>query len=681
MLFPKNFQDTDSLIRLYKKTNEDSTKIQLLIETGNILKENSPDSALYFYNKALEANKNLNNPKNLAIILKKLSETFILIGNYKSAINNFELLLDVNKRLNDVSISINCYNNLGYAYQVLGKYPLAIEYYLKSLHLCENLTKSTDNSMKKLAIEGIFSYYVNVGGIYLDQSDYIEAENHFNKAIELCDTMIKTSNDVELINLGNIGKSTCLNALGSIYYIMRDYTKAEEYFYKVLNYNKKINYLKGISESYNNLGNLFSDIGKYDKAIDYLHKSAEIRKKLNEKKNYAIIIGNIACCYNKAKEYSMALQYSDTCLEIAKDIGALKVISYAYVYKSDAYKGLKNFTKAYEFFVLYKQFSDSLINIESKKQIIEMQTKYETEKKEKKINNLQKQNQLKKIILNNQIKVRNILIIGSTVLFISLLILFIFFNQKRRLNFKLIAANRKLIESEKNLKKLNEIKNKFFSIISHDLRSPLSSIKTSFNILQNNVGTFTDEELKQFSHQILKSIDNISTLLDNLLIWSRTEIGQIEYKPTHFDLHEIVQSVISIYEIKAQQKQIRLISNINNEIEVFGDINMINFILRNLIDNAIKFTRKDGNIEIFSKPIDNNYVEIRIHDNGIGISEGNLKKIFSGLDFSTIGTQKETGLGLGLRLCNEFIKKHGGKIQIKSNKTSGTTCSFILPTL
>jgi PAS domain S-box-containing protein len=241
------------------------------------------------------------------------------------------------------------------------------------------------------------------------------------------------------------------------------------------------------------------------------------------------------------------------------------------------------------------------------------------------------------------------------------------------------TAELKLKASEQKLKVANTTKDKLFSIIAHDLKSPLNSILGFSELLNNKIQTYDIEKSKKFATIINTSAKNNLHLLENLLTWAKTQTEQIEFIPENLKLYPIVEEIFLVLNSSASLKNIKLISSLSDDIVAYADRCMLSTILRNLISNAIKFTNSGGKIDI-SAVSKQDHIEISVTDNGVGINEENQKKLFGAdVNFTLLGTESESGTGLGLMLCKEFVEKHGGRIWVESEVGKGSKFAFTLP--
>ncbi|RUT79547.1 ATP-binding protein [Ancylomarina longa] len=231
----------------------------------------------------------------------------------------------------------------------------------------------------------------------------------------------------------------------------------------------------------------------------------------------------------------------------------------------------------------------------------------------------------------------------------------------------------------KELESLNATKDKFFSIIAHDLKNPFASLIGASDILVENGDDLSKEQVKTFSSIINQSARQGFRLLENLLEWSRMQTGAIAWKPKVIDLWDLVNESVNLLTGSAEGKDIRLIANVQEDLRVMADPNMINTVVRNLISNAIKFTPHGGEVIVRSH-INKQMIEIWVQDNGIGIAPEVMGKLFR-IDEQHVqkGTDNETGTGLGLILCKEFVERHHGKIWVDSELGKGSSFKFSLP--
>ena len=235
-------------------------------------------------------------------------------------------------------------------------------------------------------------------------------------------------------------------------------------------------------------------------------------------------------------------------------------------------------------------------------------------------------------------------------------------------------------KQEEDLKEALATKDKIFSIIGHDLRSPFNHILGFTELLIENTKDFSDPKFASYLDIINLTANKTLTLLDNLLNWAKSETGRTYFHPDKMILLPIIREIFSLSNSIAQKKNIALNYFEPEEITVFADQNMIHTILRNLISNAIKFTNSDGKIDVNASQVDDNFVEIAVSDTGVGIGEEAQKKLFSlASNKLTYGTANEKGTGLGLILCKDFVEKHGGKIWVESELGKGSTFKFMLP--
>ncbi len=230
-----------------------------------------------------------------------------------------------------------------------------------------------------------------------------------------------------------------------------------------------------------------------------------------------------------------------------------------------------------------------------------------------------------------------------------------------------------------DLNKTNANKDRFFSIIAHDLRSPFGSMLGISEFLVKHFDDISHEELKEFNFSLNNSLNRIFKLLENLLQWANLQSGRLIFKPGIFDLKDLTAQVIEILHPAAEEKFIKLKNEINTELPVYADKNMISTVLRNLISNAIKYTNSGGNVSVNAEFSDGK-IQISVNDNGIGIPDEILEKLFKVEEkVTTLGTENEKGTGLGLILCKDFVEKHDGKIWAESNLNEGSTFTFTLP--
>jgi len=241
-------------------------------------------------------------------------------------------------------------------------------------------------------------------------------------------------------------------------------------------------------------------------------------------------------------------------------------------------------------------------------------------------------------------------------------------------------AEEELKESEARFRELNATKDKFFSIIAHDLRSPFNSILGFSKLLEENVRSKEYSSVEEYASIIHKSTQHTLDLLMNLLEWSRSQIGRMEFTPEYLEFTILVKDIVGLFDDAARQKSITVSMEEFPNATVFADKALLSIILRNLISNAIKFTHPGGEIHLSARMQDQQ-LKVCVMDNGVGIKKEDLKKLFRMEEsISKRGTQNEQGTGLGLLLCKEFVEKHGGKIWAESTIDKGSVFCFTLPT-
>ena len=236
-----------------------------------------------------------------------------------------------------------------------------------------------------------------------------------------------------------------------------------------------------------------------------------------------------------------------------------------------------------------------------------------------------------------------------------------------------------LEDTNKNLLELNEIKDKFFSIIAHDLRNPFTSLIGLSEMLNKNHSKFDKKDLERITQNIFLAAKSTFDLLENLLEWARIQTNKISFVPRSVCFNGICKEIIEHLQPNCESKNIRMIFTLKEDLFVTADVNMVKTILRNLVTNAIKFTDKNGAIEIKASK-NEDYATITISDNGVGMDEKNRSRLFDSFQqFSNTGTRGEKGTGLGLMLCKEFVEKHDGKIWVESELGKGSDFKFTLP--
>ncbi|MBO6535010.1 MAG: PAS domain S-box protein [Balneolaceae bacterium] len=240
-------------------------------------------------------------------------------------------------------------------------------------------------------------------------------------------------------------------------------------------------------------------------------------------------------------------------------------------------------------------------------------------------------------------------------------------------------AEKTIKEQNEELIALNAAKDKFLTILAHDLKTPFTSLLGLLELVLRNYDRLNKDQLLEYIHMMDSVTTNTYSMLDDILLWIKAESNKIEFEPEPLTISELYNAIIDTFDPIAKTKQISIQRDLTELLPIIADKQMIKTILRNLISNAIKFTQPRGSINIQSKILDNKLVT-SVTDSGVGIDPMHLKNIFNvSNNYSTPGTADEKGTGLGLLICKEFVEKHGGKIHVSSKPEKGSSFIFELP--
>jgi signal transduction histidine kinase len=656
VLLASSQSKVDSLLRVSEKTDEKKLP-EIYLQISFITREDTAKSNSYVRMAYSIAMKN-NQVQNLAKSFYYFGDNCYFSRDYIGAIPYYEHAIKYYKELKDTFSLTNCYSSIGLSYHYMSQDTKAIPYFIDALKMSENNKEYTAEILANIALchaqmhneKYAIEYYRKAAVINQEIKDTVSLAVDYNGIA--ASFLVLQQND------------------SSLFY----YTKAHDLFKKTHKHGYQAIALANMGSVYVN----YPD--SLDKAKIVFSEALNKFKELGLNQYEADIkegIGKVLCRQGKYKEaietYNLSLKLTDQ-------------YNRGYSLKTSIYKGLsetyektENFKLALKFQILYTQYTDSLVQKEKHEQIVNLEKQYETEKKENEIIKLQAQQQLTDIQLtkNKQLKILGF-VTASLLLLLVLFGLSKYFD-KLKSNNLLEEKNRLIEKSEQELRLLNASKNKFFSIIAHDLKNPLHNVMGYSFLLSKDYDKFTEEERRKFATDINQSTNNIFRLLQNLLEWSRSQTGRLKFSPIEIQFKRVLDNALSVLHSLASQKQIKLEYNQDPNLKVFADPMMIETVIRNLISNAIKFTPENGTIGIEAKNTGNE-VLVSVKDSGIGLSEADLANLFR-IDSKVKrkGTNNEDGSGLGLVLCKEFVDKNNGSIWVESTPGKGSTFFFSIP--
>ncbi|MBN2597435.1 MAG: tetratricopeptide repeat protein [Marinifilaceae bacterium] len=545
-------------------------------------------------------------------------------------------------------LKLRCLNTIAANYLNQGKYKNALENFTLAYHIADSL--QLKNMLTNLSL--------NIGTTLLYNEELEKAINYFEKVIAA-----SNPNDVTL------AYATAFNNLGACYSRMADHEKALVYFNEALPAYEKLNNKLQIAQVYANLGQSSYLLNKTEEATGYLHNAIKLNRESKSTNQLIVNLILLGQLQTMKQEYLQA----KCSLEEAEDLIKSHNINYN---KSDLYKIYSYYfsqTNQLKKALDYKQkelnLRDSTFNRTRQQQISELQTKFETKLKENENENLRKDLALTQLNTEKQNQIQNFLII---VAFLVIILVVILLNRAR-----LKKISHEIIEKQKlELEIANSTKDKFFSIIAHDLRSPFSALVGLCELLSELYDELSDDDRKIYIHDLHEASKNTFNLLENLLTWSRIQQGNIKIEKKVLNISNLIQNSILPHQATAKLKKISISNLVPTQSNVLIDKNSIETVIMNLINNALKFTNEGGTINISSKEKGNKLI-ISIADSGVGMTKQQIDKLFKiDENKSTSGTSKETGTGLGLILCKEFIELNNEEIWVESEQGKGSIFSF-----
>lgn len=657
-----NAQQSDSLLQVVA-TGNDKDKLAAFQLLAQQTRYNNPPLAISYIEQAITLAKNTNDEKNLAKSLLVLASLEYGRGNFNSAKDNYQEALVLYTKEGNLKSIADVTSALAGIFYAQGNLPLASDHYLRALRIYEELKDKA----------GMVNTFSSLASIYARQNNFSKSIEYNLKAISLYEeTSDKFSTLIGYENIGNI------------YLRQNDPDRAKYYFSKSLAIYTEIKNKTGIASTLFQLGNIEYLSQQHERAITYYKRSLDLSQQLHMQPLIVSNLNGLAASYFQLKRYDKAIQHYQQAIKTAKSIDSKIELEEAYQGLALVYKATKESEKATTFNTLSKELKDSLYNDITLKKLNDLQLEYSNEKKEQQIALLNKEQQIRESELLREKQISYILTIAATILGFLFIALVIFTIQNRRIakslrkqQVELIEKNTSILEQKEKLDQLNTVKDRFFSIISHDLRNNLTTMKLYFDLISNK--DYVPQDTTEFTRQISGSVENTIDLLENLLVWASAQIKGVPIHQQKLNIHTLSQENINLLSGIAHQKNITLHNEVEEHTTAFADIDMINLVLRNLITNALKFTPEKGTVSIIANTYDN-YCEVQIKDNGVGIAPENLQRLFNQHEHpSTKGTANEKGTGLGLMLCKDFIERNNGKIWVESEKDKGSTFFFTLP--
>lgn len=586
-------------------------------------------NAISGYNKSKELFNSLNDTLSVAKVNNSIGLIEIKRGNYNKGLQFSLAAIEELEKRNLVKELNLSYSNLAKAYYNINLHEKALEFYLKALKVQLELgnDKAINESHSKLA------------ELYSNKKEHRKAIEYYEKVLEN-----NESNNDSI-------KGSVYPKLGGEYLMFNDYTKATKYLVQGYNVNTRTKNKLGLLLSLNNLGELNLKQGRLKIAEKQLVDAGEIAKSLGNKtellRHYKLMksLDSIRNRFDKAFEWQREYYELDNSL---KEAEVVTVINDNTPVDVPVNSNINN--------------APQNITSKNKSTVID-----DTE--------IKKKSEKYKFLLYGLL---------AALIVVTVLLILVYLKRNNNIkymqeleekNVKVQIQNDAFSEQTKHLENVNNVKDKLFSIVSHDLKDSLSSINGFIDLLKD--GSLSREEFDNLIPELSENANNASLLLFNLLNWSKSQMQSLEPKPSLFDIQEVFENKVKLVEQRMQSKGIELVDHSLRDF-AYADRSMFEIVVQNLLANALKFC-KNGDTITISNHISNGTCIVSIADTGIGISKENQKKLFGDNTFTTMGTDNEKGTGLGLSICKELVDLNQGKIWVESTKGEGSTFYVQLP--
>lgn len=610
----------------------------------------SREQALDSLNLLLEDVRTQKNKELLFNAYSIKGNQLIKLDSMGEALSAYQTTLRLAKEIPDSNSVAIAYNNLGNVSNQLGRSKEAIAYYTKSLKIKE-----------RLGIKSLAGTYNNISQIYKSIGEYEESLIFNRKAMVLQ----RGANNRFGLSISHLN-------MGNTFRQLKKYDSALFYNEGALVISESIKDTLGFAFAYYNIASVYYSKENYKKSISFYEKAAPIFEKYGMRNNTAQVYLSLSSCYRFLKEFIKAKEAVDKAWETANDLNSFNLRQELAETYYELYKAKGNYQLALDYHEMFKAYSDSILNETTVKEIGSIKKDYEVTNRDNQIALLASEKNLADLRLKQQNILRNWLIIVIVLIVLIVVIIYSRYRLKTRAEAELALKNRQLEE-------LNTAKDKFFAIIAHDLRNPLSAFRMLTTGLQENISHFSRDEIREQLESLAESSNQLTELLHNLLQWALSQTATLEMIPQTINLRELLKANMKLIEETAQQKNITLSLDTENNLNSVVDVNSMDLVFRNLLTNAMKFTKPNGEIRI-QGTIEDDFVKISIRDNGIGIAKKEQGLLFDlKKDSRKIGSSPNKGTGLGLVLCKEFIKKNNGRIELESELGKGSVFMVYVP--
>ena len=599
-----------------------------------------PDSALYFVKIGLQLAKNKKDINGEALMLNQMGIMDDNNNNYVASKIKYLQALQLYQKTGFIKGISSVNIRLGVVETRKGNYDRSAEYILTSLKISEQNNYPF----------GMMESYLILAENYTAQKKYDLALSNLKKSEAISKTLPFSNITLNIYNL-----------FGVIYRETKKYPQAISYLKKGILASNSLKY-QGLNITLtNNLASVYTKTGRNKESIVLLQnallKAREINNNLREMESLIGLGANY-----KLTNPNAALDYYQQALNIAKEKTihrrSIEILSEMVTIQ----KSKKNFEKALILKEEEKTIADSFYYNALNNRVTDLQAAYELSKSQTQVKEL--------LYANSKAKLKNTIFMSLAIVFSLILVFFgISYIQNKKYNRVISTTNTELKES-------NLVKDKLLSVLAHDLRSPFASIINLLYLIKEN---YVDEaERKDLIDKITVSSNAYLDTLNKLVKWGEAQLKGIRIEPKNMEVLPVIKENIELLNISADEKNISINLNIPSNVKVFVDKNHFDFVIRNLVANAIKFTKNEGTIFISTK-LESDKYRFTVKDNGVGIPKGKLEKIFSLENMSSNGTNEEKGNSIGLLMCKEYLQANKGSIEVKSIEGEGSAFSFILP--